>query len=88
MKAYEIYKKVDMDTKFIDYFRNFRHSQIQNLVKINTEKDYDTFFAEILGFIIIQIAVYELLPVFYSKRQFEEIMNSLIKELQSSLNVI
>lgn len=76
-----------MDMKFIDHFRNFRQSRIPNLVKINHEKDYDSFFSEILGFIIIQIAVFELLPVFYTKRQFEEIMNSLIKEIQSSLNV-
>jgi hypothetical protein len=54
---------------------------------MSSDKDYDSYFSEILGFIIIQIAVYELLPVFYSKRQFEEIMNSLIKELQSALNV-
>jgi hypothetical protein len=86
-QAYSIYKKVDFDTKFIDHFRNFRYSQIQSLIKINREKEYEHYFSEILGFLIIQIAVFELLPIFYTKRKFEEIMNLLIKELQSNLSV-
>jgi hypothetical protein len=94
-QAYTIYKKVDHDTKFIEYFRNFRQSQIQNLIKLTKEStvnntissnSFDSYFSEILGFIIIQIAVYELLPIFYTKRKFEDIMNYLIKELQSNLS--
>lgn len=90
-QAYSIYKKVDYDTKFIEHFRNFRQSQIQSLIKLNSNilnnnHSYDCYFSDVLGFIMIQIAVYELLPIFYSKRQFEEIMNYLIKELQSNLS--
>jgi len=86
-QAYAIYKKVDIDLKFIDYFRNFRHTQIQSITKINTEKNYEAFFSEIIGYIVIQMAVFELLPIFYTKRKFEELMTYFFREVQNSLNV-
>ncbi len=84
-QAYTIYKQVDIDTKFIEYFRNFRQSQIQTIIKF--DKNYDFYFSELLGFIILQIAIFELLPIFYTKRKFEEIMNFYFKELQNNLSV-
>ena len=84
-QAYSIYKQVDIDTKFIEYFRNFRQSQIQTIIKF--DKNYDIYFSDLLGFIILQIAIFELLPIFYTKRKFEEIMNYLFKELQNNLSV-
>ncbi len=85
-QAYSVYKQVDIDTKFIEYFRNFRQSQIQTMIKL--EKDYDIYFSDLLGFIIIQVAIFELLPTFYTKRKFEEIMNFMVKELQNNLSVL
>jgi hypothetical protein len=84
-QAYSIYKQVDNDTKFIEYFRNFRQSQIQIMIKL--EKDYDIYFSDLLGFVIIQVAIFELLPTFYTKRKFEEIINFVVKELKNNLNV-
>jgi uncharacterized protein (UPF0276 family) len=86
-QAYTVYKQVDIDTKFIDYFRNFRQSQIQTIMKLNKGKEYEFYFSEVLGFIIIQVAIFELLPIFYTKRKFEEVINYMIKELQSNINV-
>jgi hypothetical protein len=86
-QCYSIYKKVDIDTKFIDKFRNYRSSQIHNLLDLHGEKDYEKYFSDILGFIIIQISVYEILPIFFSKRKFEEFINFLFKELQASISV-
>jgi hypothetical protein len=86
-QAYTVYRQVDIDTKFIDYFRNFRQSQIQTTMKLSKNKEYEFYFSEVLGFIIIQVAIYELLPIFYTKRKFEEIINYMIKELQSNINV-
>ncbi len=86
-QSYAIYKKVDMDTKFIDKFRNYRYSQIHNLLEIHKDKEYETFFSDILGFIIIQVSVYEILPIFFTKRKFEEFINFLFKELQISIAV-
>lgn len=101
---YTIYKKVDIDTKFIEHFINFRQVQLQSLIKFNknnetiitTEKNlqanknsltiYEIYFTEILGYIIIQLAIYELLPLFYSKRKFDEIINFFLKNLISNLS--
>ena len=91
-QAYNIFKSVDNDIKFLDYFRSFRQSQIHSLIKLDHDNNenkialYDNFFKEILGFMIIQVSVYELYPFFYSKRKFEEGMSYLVKELQSTLS--
>ena len=91
-QAYNIFKSVDNDIKYIDYFRSFRQSQIHSLIKIDKGEEvnvvslYDNFFKDILGFIIIQVAVYELCPFFYTKRKFEETMSFLVKELVSILS--
>ena len=91
-EAYKIYKNVDIDTKFLDFFRSFRQGQMRDLIKIEhkNNKDkinqnlfYDNFFSEIIGFIILQVAVFELYPIFYSKRKFENTMSFLVKELQN-----
>jgi hypothetical protein len=37
-QAYNIYKTVDNESKFLDYFRSFRQSQIHELVKIDNLK--------------------------------------------------
>ncbi len=86
-QSYSIYKKVDMDTKFIDKFRNYRYSQIHTLLEIQRDKEYEIFFSDILGFIIIQVSVYEILPIFFTKRKFEEFINFLFKELQITIAV-
>ena len=91
-QAYNIFKSVDNDIKFLDYFRSFRQSQVHSLIKLDHDNNenkialYDNFFKEILGFMIIQVSVYELYPFFYSKRKFEEGMSYLVKELQSTLS--
>lgn len=91
-QAYNIFKSVDNDIKFLDYFRSFRQSQVHSLIKLEHDNNenkialYDNFFKEILGFMIIQVSVYELYPFFYSKRKFEEGMSYLVKELQSTLS--
>ena len=33
-EAYKIYKNVDIDTKFLDFFRSFRQGQMRDLIKI------------------------------------------------------
>lgn len=53
----------------------------------NTRINYEIYFSDILGFIIIQIAVFELLPMFYTKRKFEDIMNYLLKELYTQISM-
>jgi hypothetical protein len=101
---YTIYKKVDIDTKFIEHFINFRQVQLQSLIKFNKNNEstimsdknlsanknsltiYESYFTEILGYIIIQLAIYELLPLFYSKRKFDEIINFFLKNLISNLS--
>ena len=93
-QAYNIYKTVDNESKFLDYFRSFRQSQIHDLVKIDNLKRkevnqlilYDNFFSELLGFIVIQVSIFELYPMFYSKKKFENNFNYMIKEFQSSLS--
>jgi hypothetical protein len=59
------------------------NKNLQSYSSIN----YDTYFSDLLGYIIIQIAVYELLPMFYTKRKFEDIMNYLLKELHTQLSM-
>ena len=95
-ETYKIYKSVDIDTKFLDFFRSFRQGQMRDLIKIEhkNNKDkinqnlfYDNFFSEIIGFIILQVAVFELYPIFYSKRKFENTMSFLVKELQNNLSI-
>ena len=91
-QAYNIYKAADNENKYLDYFRNFRQSSIPDLVKIKKDEFvnkitlYEKYFSDIIGFIVIQISVYELYPMFYSKLKFENLMNYLIKELQSNLS--
>ena len=92
-QAYTIYKAADNESKYLDYFRNFRQSSIPDLVKIKKDDEfvnkitlYEKYFSDIIGFIVIQISVYELYPMFYSKLKFENLMNYLIKELQSNLS--
>ena len=46
----------------------------------------EKFFSEIIGYIVIQISVYELYPMIYSKLKFENLINYLFKELQSNLS--
>ena len=92
-QAYNIYKAADNENKYLDYFRNFRQSSIPDLVKIKKNEEvvnkitlYEKFFSDIIGFIVIQISVYELYPMFYTKLRFENLMNYLIKELQTNLS--
>ena len=92
-QAYNIYKAAEYENKFLDYFRNFRQSSIPDLVKIKKNDEfvnkitlYEKYFSDIIGFIVIQISVYELYPIFYTKLKFENLMNYLIKELQSNLS--
>jgi hypothetical protein len=63
------------------------NTKTENTFK-NTLKDYDDYFTNILGFIIVQISVFELLPIFYTKRKFEDLMNFIIRELQENISVI
>lgn len=74
--------------KFIEHFRNFRLSQISLITKFESEKNYEKFFSDIICFIVIQIAVFDLLPIFYTKRKFEEVMSYFFREFQSTLNVL
>ena len=92
-QAYNIYKAADNENKYLDYFRNFRQSSIPDLVKIKKNDElvnkitlYEKYFSDIIGFIVIQISIYELYPIFYTKLKFENLMNYLIKELQSNLS--
>ena len=92
-QAYYIYKAADNENKYLDYFRNFRQSSIPDLVKIKKNDElvnkitlYEKYFSDIIGFIVIQISIYELYPIFYTKLKFENLMNYLIKELQSNLS--
>ena len=90
-EAYKIYKSVDIDTKFLDFFRSFRQGQMRDLIKIehskidkdkiNQSSYYESFFSEIIGFMILQVAIFELYPSFYTKRKFENSMSFLVKEL-------
>ena len=93
-QAYNIYKIADNESKYLDYFRNFRQSSIPDMVKIKKDDEfvnkitlYEKYFSDIIGFIVIQISVYELYPMFYSKLKFENLMNYLFKELQGNLSI-
>ena len=96
-EAYKIYKNVDIDTKFLDFFRSFRQGQMRDLIKIehskidkdkiNQSSYYESFFSEIIGFMILQVAIFELYPSFYTKRKFENSMSFLVKELQNNLSI-
>lgn len=91
-QSYSIYKSLGLEMKFIESFRSFRYGQISQLVKLdnkgisNIVQKYDTIFAAILGYIVIQISIFELYPQLYSKRKFEDEMSYLTKELQSNLS--
>ena len=92
-QAYNIYKAAENELKYLDYFRNFRQGLIPGLVKIKKNEEflnkivlYEKFFSEIIGYIVIQISVYELYPMIYSKLKFENLINYLFKELQSNLS--
>ncbi len=92
-QAYNIYKAADNENKYLDYFRNFRQGSIPDLVKVKKNDEvinkitlYEKYFSDIIGFIVIQISVYELYPMFYTKLRFENLMNYLIKELQTNLS--
>ncbi len=91
-QAYNIYKAADNENKYLDYFRNFRQGSIQDLVKVKKNDEvnkmilYEKYFSDIIGYIVIQISVYELYPMFYTKLRFENLFNYLIKELQSNLS--
>ncbi len=129
-QAYSTYKKVDIDTKFIEHFLSFRQSQLLTILRVDSKDrgsmrgtmknstsgfrlstqnkslgrrksskidfgvskattvslNCDLYFSEILGYLIIQVAVFELLPVFYTKRKFDDIMLYFIKELANNLS--
>jgi hypothetical protein len=151
---YGIYKKVDIDTKYLTHFYTFRFRQLQSMIKeistgridneYNNEdayqrqksfkkleyegraetesnptnfakknsladisamnlslikrnsknfeinfnvKNYNTYFSDILGYLIITLTIHELFPIFYSKRKFEELMSYFFKELCSNINI-
>ena len=92
-QAYNIYKAAENELKYLDYFRNFRQGLIPELVKIKKNEEflnkivlYEKYFSDIIGYIVIQISVYELYQIFYSKLKFENLLNYLFKELQSNLS--
>ena len=93
-QAYNIYKAAENELKYLDYFCNFRQGLIPGLVKVKKNNEvilnkivlYEKYFSEIIGYIVIQISVYELYPTFYSKLKFENLLNYLFKELQSNLS--
>ena len=93
-QAYNIYKAAENELKYLDYFCNFRQGLIPELVKVKKNNDnfinkialYEKYFSDIIGYIVIQISIYELYPFFYSKLKFENLLNYLFKELQSNLS--
>ena len=93
-QAYNIYKAAENELKFLDYFCNFRQGLIPALVKVKKNNEvflnkitlYEKYFSDIIGYIVIQISVYELYPNFYSRLKFENLLNYLFKELQSNLS--
>ena len=93
-QAYNIYKAAENELKYLDYFCNFRQGLIPELVKVKKNNEelvnkvtlYEKYFSDIIGYIVIQISVYELYPEFYSKLKFENLLNYLFKELQSNLS--
>ena len=82
-QAYNIYKAAENELKYLDYFCNFRQGLIPELVKVKKNNEeivnkitlYEKYFSEIIGYIVIQISVYELYPAFYSKLKFENLLN-------------
>ena len=93
-QAYNIYKAAENELKYLDYFCNFRQGLIPELVKVKKNNEvfinkialYEKYFSDIIGYVVIQISIYELYPFFYSKLKFENLLNYLFKELQSNLS--
>ena len=93
-QAYNIFKAAENELKYLDFFCNFRQGLIPQLVKVKKNNEemvnkiilYENYFSDIIGYIVIQISIYELYPTFYSKLKFENLFNYLFKELQSNLS--
>lgn len=91
--SYNIYKKVEIDSKLIEHFRGFRNTQLKQSAsltnKLTDDKalSYERYFSDIVGGIIIQIAVYEIFPQFYNKTKFEENIYLLSNEIVMNLSV-
>lgn len=75
------------DGKNLEKNNNENNTNYTKNLPSNSNINYEIYFSDILGFIIIQIAVFELLPMFYTKRKFEDIMNYLLKELHTQISM-
>ena len=90
--CFNLFNKVNYATKAQEDFIIQRNQLINNLVSFDAKKEaskdlqYENTFTEILGFIIIQIALYDLMPSLYTRRKFEEIIYNLIQDLLEQIN--
>lgn len=90
--CFNLMKKIDLNFNCFDSFIEHRKLAIQNLVSFNRPFSkvnilVENVYTEVLGYLIIQMALFELMPNYFTKRKYDFIISILIKELCKNLNV-
>lgn len=90
--CFNLFKKIDINSKCVENFLAHRLTLVKQIVSF--EKPYETkiqqyedVLKETLGFIIVQLAFFEIIPTVYTKKRFDNIMFLVIQELGNNINV-
>lgn len=89
---FTLLKKINPSLTIIEFFRNNRKILIKTVTSFkkpynSKEQLYEKVFSESIGFLIVNVALFELVNVVYDQSKFNDSVYFLIEELATNISV-